>query len=94
MASSDSLSRSKDHNQYELFTMSNVNRIISEQKKHKTHPVLLFQVPPLQSPPLVISATRSNPNLSPQRPPERHLGGRRVEEGGVRVTSSIQMVGA
>ena len=50
-------------------------------------------MPPLQSPPLVISATRSNPNLSPQgAPPAAGSRGRRREEGGVRVTSSVQMV--
>ena len=54
-----------------------------------------LQVPPLQSPPLVISATRSNPNLSPQGAPTTagSRGRRRREEGGVRVTSSIQLVG-
>ena len=48
----------------------------------------------MQSPPLVISATRSNPNLSPQGAPPAAAGsrGRRREEGGVRVTSSVQMV--
>ena len=50
-----------------------------------------LQVPPLQSPPLVISATRSNPNLSPQGAPAGPRG-RRREEGGVRVTSSVQLV--
>ena len=47
----------------------------------------------MQSLPLVISATRSNPNLSPQGAPLLgHIKGRRREEGEVRVTSSVQLV--
>ena len=70
-------------------------------RKSAKHEFPALQAPPLQSPPLVISATRSNPNLSPQGAPPLLLvghikGRRRDEEGeegeGVRVTSSVQLV--
>ena len=62
-----------------------------KQNRWRMHEFPPLQVPPLQSPPLVISATRSNPNLSPQGAPAGPRG-RRREEGGVRVTSSVQLV--